>query len=513
MRRTRVALIVSVVWLAALVVTGAVSAWLGIGWPAAAFGGVAAGLAGLASLGFARREERSVERKLAALAAAVGAVGGDDLRRGTSIEAVIANLAGRLERASPFKAGFAALDRPALLAAGDGEILGVTRGLSAMVPGAIEGAPLDVLLGEGYAAGGLREEELISINGLRHVLQHRAVGAGRQLLEFVPAGAYLADDDIDAFAAALAAGQTGLRFDPAALEHSPALRALSAGLESLDAGVRALNRLAAGDLNLDDIGTVETGIAPQVRAVSDLMAALVDTRDELTESRDELERKCAAVLAAVERQRDAAATLAGLSDESRAGLGAAAQSMERGRERLGAVQRLGREARQVLDMAQQAAGRTSSAASGVETASGEIDRMMSAIEDVSFRTNLLALNAAVEAARAGEKGAGFAVVADEVRMLAQLTQKTSREIRELVGANRSRSSAGAAEAAGLRTMIVELERHLESLGSETDGIVGAFEEGRAALARAEQKMAAIGGEAAQGLAPPARRPVQAGGRG
>jgi methyl-accepting chemotaxis protein len=139
--------------------------------------------------------------------------------------------------------------------------------------------------------------------------------------------------------------------------------------------------------------------------------------------------------------------------------------------------------------------------------------MMSAIEDVSFRTNLLALNAAVEAARAGEKGAGFAVVADEVRMLAQLTQKTSREIRELVGANRSRSSAGAAEAAGLRTMIVELERHLESLGSETDGIVGAFEEGRAALARAEQKMAAIGGEAAQGLAPPARRPVQAGGRG
>ena len=37
------------------------------------------------------------------------------------------------------------------------------------------------------------------------------------VLEFVPAGAYIADDDLDAFATALAGGHTGFRFDPKAL--------------------------------------------------------------------------------------------------------------------------------------------------------------------------------------------------------------------------------------------------------------------------------------------------------
>lgn len=79
-----------------------------------------------------------------------------------------------------------------------------------------------------------------------------------------------------------------------------------------------------------------------------------------------------------------------------------------------------------------AARRTHLAVGGVDKATAEIDRMVAAIEDVSFRTNLWALNAAVEAARAGEKGAGFAVVAEEVRTLAQSTQKTAKEIRALV---------------------------------------------------------------------------------
>lgn len=53
-----------------------------------------------------------------------------------------------------------------------------------------------------------------------------------------------------------------------------------------------------------------------------------------------------------------------------------------------------------------------------------------AVADISDRTNLLALNAAIEAARAGDEGRGFAVVADEVRSLAEIAERSSRDVNQ-----------------------------------------------------------------------------------
>ena len=68
----------------------------------------------------------------------------------------------------------------------------------------------------------------------------------------------------------------------------------------------------------------------------------------------------------------------------------------------------------------------------VEKKSSDIAKVIKAIEDIAFQTNILALNASIEAARAGAAGKGFAVVATEVGTLAAKSAASANSTKAII---------------------------------------------------------------------------------
>ena len=87
---------------------------------------------------------------------------------------------------------------------------------------------------------------------------------------------------------------------------------------------------------------------------------------------------------------------------------------------------------QQMDTIDNAVGVSLDNISELKVSMERINDSLSDITTIANQTNLLALNASIEAARAGEQGKGFTVVASEIGKLAEMSNRTVKEIVEVI---------------------------------------------------------------------------------
>ncbi len=195
---------------------------------------------------------------------------------------------------------------------------------------------------------------------------------------------------------------------------------------------RVLNEMAEGDLtaaiDVEFIG----GFAPIKKSVEKILVSFNETLGKIEESAEQVSSGAKQVSGGAMVLSQGTAEQASSIEELSATINDISEQIKHNANNSNNVSRITQNAANGVEENSKQVGLMTDAMYDIKESTNEILKIIKAIDDIAFQTNILALNAAVEAARAGAAGKGFAVVADEVRNLASKSAEAAKSTAFLI---------------------------------------------------------------------------------
>lgn len=195
---------------------------------------------------------------------------------------------------------------------------------------------------------------------------------------------------------------------------------------------RVLNEMSKGNLttsvNIEFIG----GFASIKSSIGDILVSFNETLRKINEAAEQVSSGASQISGGAQALSQGTAEQASSIEELSATINEISSQIKLNAENSINVSRITQNAANEVEENSRQVELMTTAMYDIKNSTNEISKIIKAIDDIAFQTNILALNAAVEAARAGSAGKGFAVVADEVRNLASKSAESAKSTAFLI---------------------------------------------------------------------------------